>query len=71
MLPIEPQRQDEERRKAFAAANADEQRERLRLLDKSPHRQSAKARSAGRALPTPTDVDGLALFDAHRAPKLF
>jgi len=44
--------------------------ERLKLLAKSPKR-STRSPAQGRPLERPTDVDGLPMFDHHRAPDLF
>jgi hypothetical protein len=44
--------------------------ERLKLLAKSPKR-STRSPAQGRPLERPTDVDGLPMFDAYRAPTLF
>lgn len=57
-------------RAARARQESERSRDLVRLLQASPCRQSARARSAGRALQAPEPVDGLALFDAHRSPGL-
>lgn len=44
--------------------------ERLKLLASSPKR-STRSPTLGRPLERPADVDGLPMFDHHRAPTLF